>query len=607
MTEKRSIAEDLTKDPHLEALIRKYFSPEDYAALQSRKIGTGSIGGKACGMLLAQRIAERETEGFHACSEPDDSFYIGADVFSDYIRFNGAQELQRRQRTEEGFFPEAEALREKLRAGRFPEEIREQLRKMLEHYGQNPLIVRSSGIQEDGFGNAFAGKYVSVFCINQGSIERRLQEMEDAVRAVYASAMDPSALAYRRRRGLDRKSEAMAVLIQRVSGRQYGDFFFPAAAGVGYSRSIYRMFPDMDPAAGMLRLVMGLGTRAVERTGEDYPRLANLDRPEITLSRSSAERHCYSQHGIDTLDLRSGAFRTIRLREVYALLPQALRSALLERDTEAEAEARERGEREEIPFISCSGLLAREDFTDVIRRLLKDLEAAYGCPVDIEYAINLSEAGDLSFRLLQCRPLWQGTKTEPETEAATGWDRIFFELEDSSMGASGTRKVDAVVRIDPVAYYECPYAGKYDVVSAINAVSRHYDRTGKRVLLLAPGRLGTSSPELGVPVGFRDIAGISEICEVSESRAGYRPELSYGSHFFQDLVESEIRYHALCRNRKTLFYEEDYLAALPNLFPQLCPELSRLSGMISVTEPEDLFCRLDANGGHTVCGRPKAS
>src|SRR5690606_19313529 len=111
--------------------------------------------------------------------------------------------------------------------------------QILEYFGQSPIIVRSSSLLEDSFGNAFAGKYESVFCVNQGTPEERYRAFEQAVRTVYASAMDRDALVYRLNRGLAGRDEQMALLVQRVSGDHFGDLFFPHAAGVGHSANLY--------------------------------------------------------------------------------------------------------------------------------------------------------------------------------------------------------------------------------------------------------------------------------------------------------------------------------------------------------------------------------
>ena len=147
-----------------------------------------------------------------------------------------------------------------------------------------------------------AGKYESVFCANTGTMEERLEEFESAIRQVYASSMSLSALDYRKRRNLAGRDEQMALLVQRVSGSHYDQYYMPCAAGVGYSYSPYRFMESLDPSAGMLRLVMGLGTSAVDRTEGSYPRLVNLDRPEASVHSSAAERHQYSQRKLEAVN-----------------------------------------------------------------------------------------------------------------------------------------------------------------------------------------------------------------------------------------------------------------------------------------------------------------
>ena len=89
---------------------------------------------------------------------------------------------------------------------------------MLEHFGQTPIIVRSSSVLEDSFKGAFAGKYESIFLANQGSPEHRLNQFEAAVRRVYSSVVNEDALAYRRQRGLDRQQECTSSAKMRQNG-----------------------------------------------------------------------------------------------------------------------------------------------------------------------------------------------------------------------------------------------------------------------------------------------------------------------------------------------------------------------------------------------------
>ena len=142
-----------------------------------------------------------------------------------------------------------------------------------------------------------------------------------------------------------------------------------------------------------------------------------------------------------------------------------------------------------------------------MQKILKTLEMIYENPVDIEYAVNMDEDGEFVINLLQCRPLYLGPEGEQVDLKTLKLKEVFFHITDSSMGVSGSRRIDVVVQIDPVLYYEYPYAKKYSVAAAVGMINRYYDGKGKNVMLLSPGRIGTSSPELGIPVVFGDISG----------------------------------------------------------------------------------------------------
>lgn len=237
-----------------------------------------------------------------------------------------------------------------------------------------------------------------------------------------------------------------------------------------------------------------------------------------------------------------------------------------------------------------------------MQKILKTLERVYGNPVDIEYTVNTDETGEFVVNLLQCRPLYVGKEEKQITIEREAFREILFELKDSSMGASVKRPLDLVVQVDPVKYYQYPYRKKYDVAAAVGKINRYYKGKEKNLLLMVPGRLGTSSPELGVPVVFGDISGFCAICEVSDSRAGYMPELSYGSHMFQDMVEANMIYGALWNDEKTITYQPEILEHSEDLFEKICPEDQELKGMIRVWETEGLEYWLDAASNHALCG-----
>ena len=553
----------MSRDSKMRKMVKRYFKPTDYFEVRNRMVGTGIVGGKACGMLLARKIVQHELPESKKYMEPHDSFYVGSDVFYSYLVANDLWGLRIEQRSGDGFMTAAPALREGLLHGTFPEDIRDGLVRMLEYYGQSPIIVRSSSFLEDGFGNAFAGKYESVFCANVGTMDERLEALEDAMRQVYASTMNPSALEYRRRNGLDRFEEQMALLVQRVSGSHYGKYlYFPTAAGVGYSRSAYRWSEDLDPNAGMLRLVAGLGTKAVDRTQQDYPRIVNLDRPRARVNQTWADRHRFSQRNVDVLDLEERAVVERPALKLTEFLPPAGQRAVFEHDAEAEMHLRERGQRRPVLFCSCQGLACNEEFTDLMSKILSTIERCYEYPVDIEFTVNVGEEGRFVINLLQCRPLrlLSGDKRVEVPDLAP--EDEYFRIETSAMGSSRETPIDAVIVVDPVGYYRCAYAKKPTVAKLVGKAAARYRDAGKKCLLLSPGRIGTSSPELGVPVTFADIAGLEGVLEVASSEAGYSPELSYGSHLFQDLVEAEIYYGALLENSDKVSYNPAFVERL---------------------------------------------
>ena len=578
----------MTRDETMRIMIKNNFTPEDYFVIKKRMIGTGMIGGKACGMLLARKILENHGPDIYEKLEPHDSFYIGSDVFYTFIVENHFWDLRIRQRTPEEYFSLADEFANRLLTGKFSRDMEEDFVKMLEHYGQDPIIVRSSSILEDGFGNAFAGKYESVFCPNVGNMDDRLKELEDAIRKVYASTMSKSALDYRKRRGLQARDEQMALLIQRVSGSYYGEYYMPCAAGVGYSYSPYRFMESLDQNAGMLRLVMGLGTSAVDRTEGSYPRLVSLDNPKATTAKDSIEKHKYSQRKLELINRAAGTLETVELGTIESELPLFLQRLLLEHDYETERMYRERGMNKDIKFISCQGIVEKPEIMDVFQKLLHTIQNTYQYPVDTEFTINFSEDGDYVINLLQCRPLQvvADTKEMNFPENPDGLD-VLFQCEKSAMGLSRVEKLDMIVYVDPVNYYNLDYKYKYTIANVIGAINWQMRGTGKKLLLLTPGRIGTTSPELGVPTSFADISEYTAICEIADSKAGYNPELSYGSHFFQDLVESNILYNAIFENEKTKIFHPELLADYENKITTVDSRFSDVANIVRVCDVSD--------------------
>ncbi len=591
-------------EKHLTDLIKSQFQVKDFLQIKDRMIGSGCIGGKAIGMLLARKIISNNRKDLALFLEPHDSFYIGSDVFYTYLVQNGWWKLRIAQRTTDGYFSVGKELNKKLINGTFSEEIKEQFIRMLEYYGQNPIIVRSSSLLEDSFGNAFAGKYESVFCVNTGSLDKRLQEFEKAIKLVYASSMDESALKYRRQRGLDKNDEQMAILVQRVSGSIFEDIFMPCAAGVGFSYNSYVWNKQINPSQGLIRLVLGLGTRAVDRTEGDYPRLAALDKPNLSPVTSKIEKAIFSQRNIDVIDLKNNSFSTININLLNEKVPAWFKQQMFENDRDAENSLRNRGINKEVLFTTCEGIIKNDKLINYLKEILKTIEKHYDYPVDIEFTINFSKSGDFVLNLLQCRPLQvNGIGKTVKIPSFKQESTLFSVGEGCTMGGSIFQPIDVVIIVDPKEYYLANNSIKHNVARIIGKLNSENKKSKRTVMLIGPGRWGTSSPELGVPVSFAEISDITALCEVSYEGAGYMPELSFGSHFFQDLVEGEIFYCAIFNNLPKVIYSPEILFDCETIYKDIIETQPDIKKIVTAydTNKINLTLLADAVSQRTVC------
>jgi hypothetical protein len=590
-------------DSRMFQLCDKYFDLKDILNIAAREIGTGFIGGKSVGMLLARKILETQGgERFTSALEPHDSFYIGSDVFYTYIVQNGWWKLRTKQKTPEGYYKYAPELREKLLQGSFPKDIMEQFVQMLEYFGQSPIIVRSSSLLEDNFGNAFAGKYESVFCVNQGTPQERYEAFEQAVRTVYASTMNEDALNYRMNRGLSRQDEQMAILVQRVSGDRFGDYFFPHIAGVGNSSNLYVWDESIDMNAGMLRLVFGLGTRAVDRSDGDYVRIVCLDNPLRIPPMNYEDQKKFSQHRLDLLSLSVNIHESKSVDEVLSLPLKADKSLFVSPDFAAEFRLREMGylNRPAPYLLDFQKLLKDTDFAAVMRDMLAILSKAYDYPVDIEFTANFNKDNSYKINLLQCRPLQtKGLGKTVKIPEIKDEKDCFFSGKGNFMGGSVRMAVDYIVFVGSNPYLSLSEQEKYEVARKIGLINRVMK--GKNAMLVGPGRWGSTTPSLGVPVHFTELCNMRVLCEYASKREGFMPELSYGSHFFQDIVESEIFYVAIFDGYQDVIFNPEHILQKVNLLPVLLPDAEKFKDVIHIADTSGMEIYSDIVTQRLLC------
>lgn len=588
----------ISRDERIAKLVEKYLSLKDILHISKRVIGTGLIGGKSVGMLLSRAILKKANERWQHILEPHDSFYIGSDVFYTFLIKNGIWWERQRQKDEELYLDGSESSRHRIIVGEFPEYIERQLNEMLDYFGQSPFIVRSSSLLEDNYGNAFAGKYDSVFCVNQGPREKRLEDFKAAIRTIYASAMSEKALVYRAQRGLLDLDEQMSLLVQRVSGTFYNKIFIPQAAGVGFSYNPYVWSEGIDPQAGVLRLVFGLGTRAVDRSDDDYTRVVALNAPEKRPEASQGEAQQYTQRKIDVLDLEANQLVSMDFSEVAGHGEGIPLDIFASYDYEIEKYAKEKQLQDVFAWrLDFCPLLTKTEFVSDMRQMLRVLHQAYDYPVDIEFTCNFYDEKEYKINLLQCRPLQikgGGVIADPPSDIARS-DRI-LQAEGAIIGRSCVCEIDRFVYVVPSVYGELPIKDRHKVARLIGQLlhvpALYQDKT---IMLIGPGRWGTTTPSLGVPITFYEINTISVLCEIVTMRDDLVPDVSLGTHLFSELVEMDILYLALFPQRANNSFCQEFFERSENSLKTYLPEAEHYAEVIRVIESENFPIGLYAN------------
>jgi len=572
---------------------RKYLRVSDLKAIYQRRFGRGKIGGKSAGMMLAYQILVEPDE-----SDPlpladhvviPESYFIGADVFYDFMSHNrlyrfSNQKYKPRELIEQDY----DKIRQRFMEGDFPEQIVNDLRKLVQSMGPQPIIVRSSSLLEDNFGKAFAGKYDSVFCPNQSTPEENLKALLNAIRRVYASTLNPDALIYRQQTGLVDYDERMAVLIQKVQGSQFGQYYFPTIAGVAFSRNPFRWTRRVRREDGFLRMVWGLGTRAVDRVANDYPRMVALSHPQLRPEVTTEELRKYSQHFVDVIDLTDNSLETLPISEVVNENYPAIEllASMDEGDYIRPLLYLGGGVQPDRFVFTFDRLLREASFTTLMKAILQKLERAYQRPVDIEFTVEIiPDYPQYRFviHLLQCRPLSSRQETP-------GLSLPQYVPEDNVVFTS-TRlvpegivsEIEYVVYVDPERYAHVPdYETKHEIGRVIGRLNQRLEK--HRFILVGPGRWGSSNIDLGVRVSYADIYNTSMLVEVAFAGPAGTPEVSYGTHFFQDLVESNIYPLPLYPDDEDAVFNRTFFDQTPNALGDLLPEMAQLGEYVKVID-----------------------
>ncbi len=591
---KRMISDQL---PYI-GIAKRIFTIADLRYIFARRIGSGKIGGKAAGLLLAWRILQHKQE---ETAEPQPyigiprSFFIGTEVVYEFRLINGLEHyMNQKYRSLAEIREEYPHIVEAHLEGNFSPTIVNQLRDVLAIVGDRPLVVRSSSLLEDNFGLAFAGKYNSYFCSNQGTAEENLHDLLDAVRLVYASTLNPDAILYRQKHGLLDYDERMAILIQEAIGHRTGRYYFPTLAGVAFSQNPFRWNNRIRREDGFLRLVWGFGTRAVERVSNDFPRLIALSHPQLRPETTARAIRQHSQWSIDVIDLEDNSFKTVSILDVldsdYPFLRYIASINRGDYIEEIMSLGSRRGDDEYV--LTFNTLTGDRNFIDLMRGALQQLEATYGRPVDVEFTVDIVPSypqTEYRLHIVQCRPLSQRAEGGPVTIPRDIPPETVLFTSHHLVPDGRADDIRYIVYVDPQRYQAIhDVTMRHELARAVGRLNKRLE--GERFILMGPGRWGSTNIELGVHVTYADIFNTKVLIEMAVAHNGHMPELSYGTHFFQDLVEAGIHSLALHLGLRTggSKFNTAFFAEAPNALADLLPAEAGLADVLRVIDLDAL-------------------
>ncbi len=578
-------------------IAKNFISLRDFYRILQRTIisteGMGRLGGKAAGVILSKKIIETYARSSIEFSEParlfslekikvPKSWYIPSDSFYDFLYYNNLEDIiEQKYKPLDEIRNEYPNIVQLFKNSQFPPELVNGLSRALDDFGDSPIIVRSSSLLEDRLGASFPGKYKSIFIANQGTKEERLAELTDAIAEVYASVFSPDPIGYRIEHKLLDFNEEMGIILQEVVGRRVGKYFFPAFAGVAFSLNEFRWSPRIQREDGLLRIVLGLGTRAVDRVGDDYPIMVAPGKPEIRVYTSVEDYLLYSPKKIDVINLETKSFEALEVNKLlneignnYPMMNYIF-SIYEEKSLRNPVGININAKSDEL-IPTFENLFRTTNLLKVIHKLLKILSKELGVPVDIEFACDGED-----LYILQCRSQ-SSVESQYRAEIPKKIPQEDLFLRTSKFISNGKiPDLEFIVYVDPQNYSRLDNLKDFlDVAEAVGKLNKILPK--KKFALFGPGRWGTRDDvRLGVKVTYSDINNTALLVEIASKVGSYMPDLSFGTHFFQDLVESDIKYLPLFLDDET-YFNDFFIQRSQNLLNDLVEGYSHISLVLKV-------------------------
>jgi phosphoenolpyruvate synthase/pyruvate phosphate dikinase len=426
----------------------------------------------------------------------------------------------------------------------FPVDIAEDLRAYLAqvHY---PLAIRSSGLLEDAQFRAYACLYSTYLIPNDHpDLEVRLAHLIAAIKGVYASTYFQGAKRFARHVGHRTEDEKMAVIVQQLIGQACGNYFYPAISGIAQSHNYYP-FSHMQPEDGIVNIVLGLGKMVSEgektlRFCPKYPQLLP-QRTTVDDILENAQHFFYAMKMGDfssQVDVDEDA--TIEKREVSDAAEEPPVKLLASTYIPEEHKIRDTFQMTGYPVLTFAQVLKYQAFplADILAAVLGAGHQGMGCPVEIEFSVNLSSAkgGKPEFALLQIRPM--SARTEHlKVDIRDEEIKRAFCYSGNALGNAEKTDIADIVFVKPEDFDP---GRTVEIARDIGKINSQLVSMDRKYLLIGPGRWGSADRWLGIPVNWTEIRGVDAIIETTFSRLKADP--SQGSHFFHNITTLGINY-----------------------------------------------------------------
>jgi hypothetical protein len=581
----------LSDQPEFINIAKDYIEIDDFYNILDRIVfppgSHGRLGGKSTGLFLAHQIIKKSRgrdDKLDGIKVPN-TWYLTSDVLFNFLSYNNLNEVvEQKYKDINQVRLEYPHIVQTFKNCDFPTEIVQGLSMILDDFKDKPIIVRSSSLLEDRAGAAFSGKYKSLFLANQGTKQERLAALTDAIAEVYASVYGPDPINYRAERGLLDFGEEMGIMIQEVVGTRIGDYYFPPYAGVVFSRNEFRWSPRITQEDGLLRFVPGLGTRAVDRLSNDYPVLVAPGQIGLRVNAAVDEVVRYAPKNMDVINLKSNNFETIEIKELLKKFGRDIPNinkiiSIYDGQVIRTPLGNEVDFEKDNLLVTFEGLLAKTKFIDNLNNLISLLEEKLGTPVDIEFACD-----GKNFYLLQCRSQSYSAGAEPaQIPKNIPKDKIVFSA-NRYISSGSVPNITHIVYVDPQKYSElADHSSLIAVGRAVGSLNKLLPR--KKFVLMGPGRWGSRGDiKMGVKVTYSDINNTAVLIEIARKKGDYLPEPSFGTHFFQDLVESAIRYIPLYPDDSGTAFNENFFLKAENMLSDILPEYTTLADTLKVID-----------------------